>query len=102
MLRSVYALLVGIDAYPHPIPTPQGCVNDLDAFASYLSERVGKDEGVALKLKTLRDGAATREAVIDAFCSHLRQAKKGDVALFYYGDSSQARNLAVLRKLGSP
>ena len=90
MSRSIYALLVAIDDYPSPIPKLRGCVNDIDAFATYLSERVAKDKGVSLKLKTLKNGEATRAAVVDAFRGHLGQATKGDVALFYYsGHGSQ-------------
>src|SRR5208337_1507608 len=88
--RTMYALLVGIDDYPSPIPKLRGCANDIDAFGSYLSERVAKDKGVAIKLKTLKNGKATRQAVVDAFSDHLGKAKKGDVALFYYsGHGSQ-------------
>jgi hypothetical protein len=84
MPRVIHALLVGIDDYPRPIPKLQGCVNDIDAFATYLSERVAKDTGVALHLRTLKNGEATRQAVIDTFRDHLGKAAKGDVALFYY------------------
>ena len=45
MPRVIHALLVGIDEYPSPIPKLQGCVNDIDAFATYLSERVGQGQG---------------------------------------------------------
>ena len=90
MPRTIYSLLVAIDDYPSPIPKLRGCVNDIDAFATYLSERVAKDKGVSLKLKTLKNGEATRQAVIDGFRDHLGKAKKGDVALFYYcGHGSQ-------------
>ncbi len=90
MSRAIYALLVGIDDYPWPIPSLRGCVNDLDAFAAYLSERVAKDKGVALNLKTLKNAEATREAVIDGFRTHLGKAQKGDVAVFCYsGHGSQ-------------
>ncbi len=90
MSRTIYALLVGIDDYPSPIPKLRGCVNDIDSFGSYLSERVAKDEGVALKLKTLKNEEATRQAVVDAFSEHFGKAKKGDVALIYYsGHGSQ-------------
>ncbi len=82
MTRTIHALLVGIDEYPTPIPTLHGCVNDIDAFASYLSARTGGES--ALKLKTLKNAEATRTAVIDAFRTHLGQAGAGDVALFYY------------------
>ena len=93
MSRAVYALLVGIDDYPRPIPPLRGCVNDLDAFAAYLSERVAKDKGVALNLKTLKNAEATRQAVIDGFRTHLGNAQKGDVAVFCYsGHGSQEQS----------
>ena len=92
MSRTIYALLVAIDDYPSPNPKLRGCVNDIDAFGSYLSERVAKDKGVAIKLKTLKNGEATRQAVVDAFSDHFGKAKKGDVALFYYsGHGSQGQ-----------
>jgi pimeloyl-ACP methyl ester carboxylesterase len=84
MSRTLHALLIGIDDYPSPIPKLRGCVNDIDAFTAYLSERVAGDKGVTLKLKTLKNGEATRQAVVHAFRGHLGKAKKGDVALFYY------------------
>ena len=90
MPRTIHALLVGIDAYPRPIPPLRGCVNDIDALATYLGERVAKDQGVALNLKTLKNAEATRQAIIDGFRTHLGQAQKGDVALFCYsGHGSQ-------------
>ena len=65
-----------------PDSDAQGCVNDIDAFATYLSERVAKDKGVVLNLRTLKNGEATRLAVIDTFRDHLGKAAKGDVVLF--------------------
>jgi hypothetical protein len=90
MARSVFALLVGIDNYTSSIPILRGCVNDLEAFASYLLESVAKDQNVLLEVRSLKNDEATREAVISAFREHLCNAKNGDVALFYYsGHGSQ-------------
>ncbi len=90
--RTIHAVLVGIDRYPDPIPQLSGCVNDIEAFATYLRERVDKDNGVALRLKVLKNQQATRAAVIAALQSHFRRAKQGDVALFYFsGHGSQER-----------
>ncbi len=84
----LYALLVGIDAYPPPVPALRGCVNDVSAFAETLRGRVHGDR--ALDAEILTDAAATRQAVIDAFRTHLGQAGPQDVALFYYsGHGSQ-------------
>ena len=87
--RNVYALLVGIDAYPEPVQPLNGCRNDIVAVQALLEKRVsGSDD--RLRVRTLLDDAATREAVIDGFHEHLGQAKSGDVVLFYYsGHGSQ-------------
>ncbi|MHC5720674.1 MAG: caspase family protein, partial [Nostoc sp.] len=81
--RKLYALLVGIDNYPNPNHRLQGCVNDITAIEEYLNERFDKQE-YQLYLQTLKDEQATREAVIDGFRNHLRQAGENDVVLFYY------------------
>jgi pimeloyl-ACP methyl ester carboxylesterase len=93
MPRRIFALLVGIDAYQPPIPALHGCVNDVEAFAAYLTERVDGDPGVELKTKILRNEEATRDAVVAGFRQHLNGAKEGDVALFCYsGHGSQEQS----------
>ncbi|MFZ1024693.1 MAG: caspase family protein [Limnoraphis robusta] len=86
MTCNIYALLVGIDKYPpDSISSLEGCVNDITAFAEYLSERVAKpEEGYQLNLKIIQDEQATRQAIIDEFQEHLSQAQSNDIALFYY------------------
>jgi uncharacterized caspase-like protein len=89
MARTVYGLLVGIDAYQAPVPRLNGCVNDVEAVGEVLRQRVAGD-GVRLELETLTDQQATRQAVIDGFRTHLGRADAEDVALFYYsGHGSQ-------------
>ncbi len=88
------ALLIGIDAYPAPVPQLGGCVNDVTAFAEVLRGRVGED---ALDLRMLTDAAATRAAVVGAMREHLGQAGPDDVALLYYsGHGSQQESPAEL------
>ncbi|MDQ3738650.1 MAG: caspase family protein [Actinomycetota bacterium] len=77
---SLYALLVGIDAYLPPINALYGCRNDMAALEQYLKGRV---EG-GLELRTLYDAEATRDRVVAAFREHLGQAGAGDTALFAY------------------
>src|SRR4051794_31177135 len=84
MARILYAFLVGIDEYPAPIRSLSGCVNDVEAFAEYLRQRVDGAQGITLELKMLRNTEATRDAVIGGFRQHLGKAAKGDIALFYY------------------
>ncbi|WZO96077.1 caspase family protein [Isosphaeraceae bacterium EP7] len=91
--RTVYALLVGIDEYPHPNPKLRGCVNDIDVFADYLGERGGESQGVAIEIRKLTNAEATRDAVIRGFREHLARAGSGDVALFYFsGQGSQEQS----------
>lgn len=91
-VRSVtgrlFAVLVGIDDYPAPVPRLLGCVNDVTAFADVLRGRVGD----ALDLEVLTDAQATREAVTSLIRSQLGRAGADDVALLYYsGHGSQQR-----------
>lgn len=89
MARNIYALLVGIDQYPAPIPTLQGCVNDITAIETYLANRINPEK-YQLHIKKLLDQDATRQAIIDGFETHLCQAESDDVVLFYYsGHGSQ-------------
>ncbi|OFE16396.1 peptidase C14 caspase catalytic subunit p20 [Humibacillus sp. DSM 29435] len=83
----LYALLVGIDAYPAPVPTLRGCVGDVTAMETMLRARVGEPVVSAV---VLTDAQATRAAVTDGFRTHLGQATADDVAVFYYsGHGSQ-------------
>ena len=89
MARNLYAFLVGINNYLAPVPRLSGCTNDIEAFENYLRGRTAKDQ-FNLQLLKLVEEQATRQAVIDGFRQHLRQAGKDDVALFYYsGHGSQ-------------
>jgi hypothetical protein len=87
----VYVLAVGIDAYPPPVPRLQSCVNDIREFADYLHARVDSEGGRTLSLLVLLDEGATRAAVIAGFREHLRRARAGDVALFYFSGHGSRR-----------
>ncbi|MCX7594047.1 MAG: caspase family protein, partial [Fischerella sp.] len=93
MAKNIYALLVGIDEYhPEsivPIPSLQGCVNDISAVEAYLRERVAGDRQWHLVQPTdqpwiLSNQNATRQAIINGFQHHLCNADSEDVVLFYY------------------
>ena len=89
MTRTLYATLVGIDAYQRPVPALNGCVNDIEAIAALLKE-FGKEGDFAIELQELRNEHATRANVIANFRGHLSKAKADDVAFFYYsGHGSQ-------------
>ena len=83
---AVYALIVGIDSYPAPVPPLFGAGNDALAAERWLLGAGVPSSGIRL----LRDGAATRAAVIAGFDEHLGRAGAGDTALFWFaGHGSQ-------------
>ncbi|OQY28731.1 MAG: hypothetical protein B6244_06110 [Candidatus Cloacimonetes bacterium 4572_55] len=76
-----YALLIGIDTYSGNNRL-NGCVNDAKLMQKLLTERF---DFPAANVKLLTDGQATRSKIGQTFHSHLiRQAKSGDVVVFYY------------------
>jgi hypothetical protein len=81
MTARVYALLVGINAYPPEVGKLAGCLNDVDHFHAYLS---GNFDKTNLAVEVLKDRDATRENIIRQFRAHLGKAEEGDVALFQY------------------
>jgi pimeloyl-ACP methyl ester carboxylesterase len=90
MSATVYALLVGIDAYRAPVPTLHGCKNDVRAIQAYLQERARHSQSFQLEALLLEDAQATRQALIAGFRNHLAKAGPDDVVLFYYsGHGSQ-------------
>lgn len=77
MTRTLYALFVGIDAYPPPVNPLNGCVNDVTRMHDLLAARVaGAQDRFAPLLLT--DAQATRQGIIDAWRGHLGQAGPGD------------------------
>ena len=80
-MPSLYALLVAINAYPPPIDSLDGCLNDADSVEAMLRARFDAE---SLHLLRIQDAAATRQAVIDNFRSHLGHAQKCDLALFFF------------------
>lgn len=90
-MPKLYALLVGINKY-HPdsgVGSLKGCINDIEAIETYLSERIaaeGKWELVNNPEQPwkLTNELATRQAIIQGFKQHLCNANQEDVVLFYY------------------
>src|SRR4051794_31225944 len=84
-MKTVYALLIGIDNYRAPVPALRGCGNDVCEVRAFLKAMVahGSDQnsGEALQVVTLLNQQATRTALIDGFRSHLIKAGPKDVAL---------------------
>lgn len=90
-MSTLYALLVGVNRYLSPsVPDLAGCVQDVDDALEMLRTRTAA--GTKLDARALRDGEATRAAVVDGLRTHLGQAGPGDTALFWFsGHGGQAR-----------
>ncbi|GLW29043.1 caspase family protein [Actinoplanes regularis] len=88
-MTTLYALLVGINRYAAPdVPDLRGCVRDVESVHAYLTRTAG---GARLCVKTLHDGQATRDAVVEAIRTHLGQATSEDTVLFWFsGHGSSA------------
>lgn len=99
MAGHLYALLVGIGAYPAPVPPLAGCVNDVRTMAEVLRGRV---EPADLSTLVLTDGQATREAVLSALPGHLGAAGPDDTALFYFSGHGSRQAAPPERWAGEP
>lgn len=76
---KIYALLIGIDDYPMPIPPLKGCKKDVERVGNFI-RRFYSD----YKIQVLEDSDATRSNIINAIRSHLGNAQRDDIALLYY------------------
>lgn len=75
------ALLVGVGQYPDPNNRLQGPANDVEAMRQALVQRWGYAPGA---VQTLVDGAATRQAILQALRGLLVRTKPGDEVLVYF------------------
>ena len=78
-----WALLIGINHYPHFPPDWQleGCGNDVAVLRDALSRRFGFRED---QIAVLRDEQATREGILAAMEALVRRAGKDDEVVFFY------------------
>jgi len=86
------ALLVGINQYPSTVGNLMGCIEDVRLQYELLVHRYGFDPQdivvvseatFELPVKELIT-PPTRQAIIDAFRTHLGQAQAGDAVVFHY------------------
>lgn len=76
-----YALVVAIDSYPDPLNNLPSYKEDVAAMTAALTKRFGFP---AANVKVLRNSAATREAILDGFRTHLSKAGPDGAAVFYF------------------
>lgn len=79
------ALLVGINQYPSPISSLRGCQTDVELQSELLVHRFGFQPADILTLTDGGEQTPTRQAILEAFETHLiAQAKPGDVVVFHF------------------
>jgi len=82
------AMLVGINEYPAPVPSLQGCLNDVELQYELLVHRFGfnpQDIVIVSDNAKTNDLKPTRANILRVFQEHLiKLAKPGDVVVFHY------------------
>ncbi|MCH2045524.1 MAG: caspase family protein, partial [Saprospiraceae bacterium] len=82
---NFYALFVGVNQYAaSKVSNLSGCVNDMRKMHNYLLRRTDLKQKYNYHFKALTDDQATRQNILNTFRSHLGQAKKGDIVLFFF------------------
>ncbi len=88
MKPSLYALIIGINAYDRKVIIDgnyafgplEGCVADAQALHDWLAQ----DDSFAFKPRLLFDDAATKANIVAAFKEHLSLAQAGDSILVFF------------------
>lgn len=96
-MPTIYALLIGIDDYPPPVPKLGGCAADALAVGDFLRARCAEDW--ALQTQCMLNEAATKAAIVDAFRQYLGQAGAEDVVVVHFsGHGAQEQASAVFQR----
>ncbi len=84
MKGNLYALLVGINKYRHPVRQLSGCLNDVLAIKNYLKlEEVSRNFNET-SIQCLTEKGATKQNIVNFIEQQLGKANKNDTALFYF------------------
>ena len=79
---TLYALLVGINAYPRkPLA---GCIHDVALVKQYLLTQTEAFHVNENTIKTLTDHQASKASVVESFKNHFKNATEQDTVLFYF------------------
>lgn len=73
-----YALVIGIDDYPAPLPKLKTAVNDAKSFAGLLTNKYG------FQVTTLLNHDATRDKILGAITHFRKSLAENDSFLIYY------------------
>ncbi len=81
IMKRLYAFLVGINTYPAPVSTLNGCIFDIDKVEKFLRGQFGEGE---LFIHRLENENATYANLVKGFREHLCRAGADDVAFFHF------------------
>jgi len=107
-MPKIYALLVGINAYPSPISTLGGCLKDIDQIEAYLKSTVDtmistsiQKEALSiqqygnLQICRLQDEQATHTNITKGFDNFLQQATASDIVWFHFSGHGAEQKTAT-------
>lgn len=85
--KRIFALLIGIGEYGKAagLPSLAGVPLDLAFWNSYFSDRIDGQ----VQINTLRNGAASKAAVLEALELECRKAEEGDQVFFFFSGYGQ-------------
>lgn len=87
-MKTLHALLIGINDYPIASHKLKGCLHDRDAIHDFF-QRYCEANRLNYQPLLLTDEAASRQGIIDGF-SQFENAKDGDICILYFsGHGSQ-------------
>ena len=90
-MKSIYALLVGINEYRNPVKPLLGCVDDVKNLEHFIKKQYADTK--QLQIKTLLNEDATYSNINDSFKSHLAQANENDIVWFHFsGHGSEEKS----------
>lgn len=96
-MPKLYTLFTAINDYQH-VRKLTGCINDANNLKTYIQE-AAKAQKLEVVPWELYDIDATKDNIHDKFLSHLGQASKNDICLFYFAGhgGQETANEAFLR-----
>ena len=81
-MNTLYALLVGIDAYREPDTPLKGCLKDVESIEEFILDHCAGQ--FKIEIEKLLDEQATYSGIINTFRSHLGQASPDDTVWFHF------------------
>ncbi len=90
-MKSIFALLVGINEYRDPVKPLLGCVDDVKNLEHFIKKQYADTK--QLQIKTLLNENASYANINESFKKHLAQANENDIVWFHFsGHGSEEKS----------